>query len=279
MIPKLRRGIVFFLPLAAIAVFFPQLITAFSSGPPDGKTGAPGEGLCNECHLNSGGGDGSLVLDSVPAEYAFGQTYTLKIIIEDPGQQRWGFEMTATDQLNQGAGVFTITDAVNTQLSDNPIPAKDYAKHTSAGTFIGTFDGPTIWRVDWTAPVSDLGQIDFYLAGNAANASFDNTGDFIYSTSASSSPPAPDCQGLCGDANHDATVNVSDAVYIINYVFVGGAPPQPVQACGDANTDSGVNVSDAVYVINYVFIGGSAPGDCSPGSWETQGGDCCAFLI
>ena len=28
-----------------------------------------------------------------------------------------------------------------------------------------------------------------------------------------------------GDVNSDGTCNVSDAVHIINYVFVGGAPP------------------------------------------------------
>ncbi len=85
------------------------------------------------------------------------------------------------------------------------------------------------------------------------------------------------CQGLCGDANDDQAVNVSDAVWIINYVFIGGAEPEPVLACGDANGDGAVNVSDAVWVINYVFIGGAAPGDCAPGSWDGNGGDCCAF--
>ncbi len=83
------------------------------------------------------------------------------------------------------------------------------------------------------------------------------------------------CQGICGDANDDGSVNVSDAVYIINFVFVGGNPPQPIQACGDANSDASVNVSDAVYIINFVFVGGGAPTDCSPGSWA--GGDCCPF--
>jgi hypothetical protein len=85
------------------------------------------------------------------------------------------------------------------------------------------------------------------------------------------------CQGICGDANFDLTVNVSDAVYIINYVFVGGGEPQPVLACGDANTDGDVNVSDAVYIINYVFVGGGAPEDCSPGSPNWYNGDCCPF--
>jgi hypothetical protein len=31
---------------------------------------------------------------------------------------------------------------------------------------------------------------------------------------------------------------------------------------GDANCDGTVNVSDAVWIINYVFVGGAAPGDC-----------------
>ncbi len=85
------------------------------------------------------------------------------------------------------------------------------------------------------------------------------------------------CQGVCGDANDDQNVNVSDAVRIINYVFVSGAAPQPVLACGDANSDGTVNVSDAVRIINYVFAGGMVPGDCSPGSAAWNGNDCCPF--
>ena len=273
------RKVVFFLPLLVMALFIPQLINAFSGGPPDGRTGAPGEGLCSDCHANSSGGDGSMSLSGVPAEYAFGQAYQLTVTIEDPDQQRGGFEITASDPSNNGSGEFTITDGLNTQLSDNTVPFKDYVKHTSAGTMNGTPDGPVSWNFDWTAPASDAGEITFYLAGNAANGNFANSGDFIYSTSVSSAPPVPQCVGICGDANDDASVNVSDAVVIVNFVFIGGQPPQPILACGDANTDASVNVSDAVWIINYVFIGGSAPGTCSPGSWNMQGGDCCEFLI
>jgi hypothetical protein len=73
---------------------------------------------------------------------------------------------------------------------------------------------------------------------------------------------------VCGDANGDGKVNVSDAVWIINYVFVGGAAPDPL-CVGDANADGKVNVSDAVWIINYVFVGGlppqhSAGCPCSP---------------
>jgi parallel beta-helix repeat protein len=65
---------------------------------------------------------------------------------------------------------------------------------------------------------------------------------------------------LCGDANNDKTVNISDAVYIINYVFIGGGPPIPLES-GDSNCDGDCNISDAVWIINYVFVGGNDPCD------------------
>jgi len=61
-----------------------------------------------------------------------------------------------------------------------------------------------------------------------------------------------------GDANGDCTINVGDAVYIINYIFKEGPPPLPRDA-GDPNCDDDVNVGDAVVIINYIFKGGSPP--------------------
>jgi len=77
------------------------------------------------------------------------------------------------------------------------------------------------------------------------------------------------CQAICGDANGDETVNVSDAVAIINYVFAGGEPPDPLLA-GDCNCDATCNVADAVWVINYIFAGGYGP--CDTNGDEIQ--DC-----
>jgi hypothetical protein len=68
-----------------------------------------------------------------------------------------------------------------------------------------------------------------------------------------------DACSSCGDANGDGIINISDAVFLINYIFVPGAPaPYPV-CIGDCNGDDMVNISDAVYLINYIFIGGSPP--------------------
>lgn len=66
---------------------------------------------------------------------------------------------------------------------------------------------------------------------------------------------------VAGDANGDKTVNIGDAVYVINYVFRGGPAPEP-PAAGDANCDGKINVGDAVYIVNYIFRSGPAP--CYP---------------
>ena len=66
------------------------------------------------------------------------------------------------------------------------------------------------------------------------------------------------CDFVCGDANGDGIVDISDAVYLIAYIFSGGSAPNPL-AAGDANCDSIVDISDVVYLIAYIFSGGQAP--------------------
>jgi len=63
---------------------------------------------------------------------------------------------------------------------------------------------------------------------------------------------------VCGDANGDATVDISDVVYLIAYIFSGGSAPSPLLS-GDANCDSTVDISDVVYLIAYIFSGGAKP--------------------
>ncbi len=63
---------------------------------------------------------------------------------------------------------------------------------------------------------------------------------------------------VCGDNNGDGSVDVGDAVHLIQFVFAGGPAGVPVMA-GDANCDGDVNVGDAVCVINYIFHEGPQP--------------------
>jgi hypothetical protein len=64
-----------------------------------------------------------------------------------------------------------------------------------------------------------------------------------------------------GDANGDGNVNVSDAVYVLAYVFAAGPVPEPYSSA-DTDCNRVVNVSDTVFLINYVFGEGQPPVYC-----------------
>jgi hypothetical protein len=66
------------------------------------------------------------------------------------------------------------------------------------------------------------------------------------------------CDYVCGDADGNEIVNISDAVYLISYIFGGGPAPSPLMA-GDCDCNDIVNISDAVYLIAYIFGGGPEP--------------------
>lgn len=69
---------------------------------------------------------------------------------------------------------------------------------------------------------------------------------------------------LLGDANADHLVNITDAVYIIAWIFAGGPEPIPTQASGDVNCDALTNITDVVYIIYWIFAYGPPPCDiCS----------------
>ncbi len=60
-----------------------------------------------------------------------------------------------------------------------------------------------------------------------------------------------------GDANHDGSVDIADAVYTLWYVAAGGAEP-PCRIAADVQDDDEVNLSDPVYTLNWLFRGGES---------------------
>jgi hypothetical protein len=58
-----------------------------------------------------------------------------------------------------------------------------------------------------------------------------------------------------GDVNDDGVINVTDVVYLINYLFLVPPGPAPIPSeAGDVNCDGVINVTDVVYLINFLFL-------------------------
>ncbi|MDH4223247.1 MAG: dockerin type I domain-containing protein, partial [candidate division Zixibacteria bacterium] len=74
-----------------------------------------------------------------------------------------------------------------------------------------------------------------------------------------------------GDLNGDGKIDVSDAIFLINFLFKGGPEPNPPSA-GDLNCDCVTTVSDIIYLINRLFRGGPPPQiRCNPGDVDYDG--------
>ena len=61
-----------------------------------------------------------------------------------------------------------------------------------------------------------------------------------------------------GDANGDEIIDLTDVLFIVNYLYKGGNSPIPWEA-GDANCDGMVDLTDILFLVNYLYKGGSAP--------------------
>ena len=61
-----------------------------------------------------------------------------------------------------------------------------------------------------------------------------------------------------GDANGDARTNVSDAVTILDYLFVGRAALL-CESAADVDDSDRVNLTDSVYLLGALFLGGTEP--------------------
>ncbi|MCX6833167.1 MAG: cohesin domain-containing protein [candidate division Zixibacteria bacterium] len=62
----------------------------------------------------------------------------------------------------------------------------------------------------------------------------------------------------CGDVDGSGNINIADVVYMVNYIFKHGPPPQDASG-GDVDCDLSVTIADVVYFINYIFRGGPQP--------------------
>lgn len=71
-----------------------------------------------------------------------------------------------------------------------------------------------------------------------------------------------------GDCDQDEFITISDAIFHLSALFIGGSPsPACADAC-DGNDDGFLNIADPLYVLTYLFLAGSPPPLPTPGTCD-----------
>jgi hypothetical protein len=89
-----------------------------------------------------------------------------------------------------------------------------------------------------------------------------------------------------GDANKDGVIDLTDGVYITNWLFLGGPKPPCIRQA-DMTGDGEVIISDVIYLYDYLFSDGPRPAQrtavpingcaCAQDNWPNPDLSPCAF--
>ncbi len=250
-----RKRKLYIAKAAVVVVAIPLLLWAHDYGPDVGHAGVPNEnGTCSQsqCHVgipvNSGGGSTTINFPNGKS-YVPGVTQHLTVTISDSAQHAWGFQLAARTSASTStqAGAFSSSDIntlvmcattnadINSEVqlnfgaSQSCPSAKPlgYIEHSLAGYQATRFQPSGIYHIDWTPPSTNVGNIIFYLAGNAANGDDSVNGDHIYTTTYTLTPSAggsaPTISGVSNAAGGQAGVfpNSWVSIYGSNFAPAG----------------------------------------------------------
>ena len=137
-------------------------------------------------------------------------------------------------------------------------PAMDFSRRTFARVSIGAGPGGSM----------------IFLAARAGSARFEPGagqygGELLasygnYVDASGISRFTPELHFLRSDANGDESVNLSDAVFVISYLFLDGERPR-INEASDINADGTLDLADPVYLLNFLYRGGPQPPAPFPG--------------
>jgi uncharacterized protein (TIGR03437 family) len=189
-------------------VLFPAALMAHIEGPDARHTAAPGDDplgcATGGCHTgNRTGGPINAAGGSVTATFSSGSTYTpggspitITVAVTDPSNPRFGFQMTArleSDLSNGAAGDFTAGANQIVVCADNNLKPSggcgtsvQFIEHSFSA---GASAQSTPYTFTWTPPATNVGNVRFYVAGNAVNNNHVNdAGDHVYTANFTLTP-------------------------------------------------------------------------------------------
>ena len=174
-----------FIYLLAAAIFAYIVLSGQSGGTAansgGGRTGAPGEGLCEDCH-NGGTLPATFISvelkdslgTSAVNNYTGGRTYTISVTISSAGVDTFGAQATVLQTSNNFIAGILSSPSANARLTT--LNGRQYLEQrvtTASPT------GRATYTATWVAPAVGTGSVRIFASGVAANGngavSLDNT--------------------------------------------------------------------------------------------------------
>ncbi|MBI4607069.1 MAG: hypothetical protein HY721_34325 [Planctomycetes bacterium] len=124
----------------------------------------------------------------------------------------------------------------------------------------GTSDNPAGLRVDAVVAVPSAPPAEVCGDGK------DNDGDGKTDCDDGDCAADPACKGdrfHRGDADDNGQLQLTDAIRILGYLFLGAAAPACLDAA-DADDNGQLQLTDAIRILGYLFLGGSPPAPPGP---------------
>ncbi len=232
------------------------------------------------------GADVDLTLDPINQTVSTGDTVDVSLVATSagPGSQdvvaldailNWDPAKLALIEIVSGSGhawfvsdFLLDPDGLNDDLTDGDAlytaltPPGAPAPAPTTGLLVATFRFQTL--ADTAGTVVSMLPMSGAFAQTQVLFLFaeDITGDI--SGTATIVSESPDPGFVRGDTNNDDTIDIADAIWLLNYLFQGGPAPACLDA-GDTNDDTGIDIGDSVYLMNYQFISGPPPPSPFPG--------------
>lgn len=110
-----------------------------------------------------------------------------------------------------------------------------------------TIGGNTIDGRMYTGEIDDVRLYNFPMTEEEINDIIDQVPE----------PPVGDLF-VRSDTNSDSNRDITDAVFVLDFLFAGGGDP-PCKDAADANDDGGIDLTDGVYILTALFAGGMDP--------------------
>lgn len=244
-----HKPLLYLMAILVSSILF--LSNAFN--PPNARTGAPGEGLCSNCH-SGGSFQGTVSISGIPSTVEANQLYSVELTITatSGSPSAAGFQLVALNSSNQNIGTLIVTNGAQTGV--NTEGGRTYMEQRGAKSFSGN---TVTWEFDWEAPAGPNNEdITFYFVGNMVNGNGNTSGDAVVNTNFSTTLQGaadPIVISIVG-IEHVPCNGLSEG--IISASATGGSPPLTFEWSNGLFGETISGLSAGTYQLTVSDVGG-----------------------